>query len=58
MKIDDAQPDAMNAHRPCAAGFEAGACPARPNLRNCRPQQMKDRSLEHPPAGRAATQSA
>ena len=25
MKIDDAQPDAMNAHRPCATGFEVGA---------------------------------
>ena len=37
VKIDDAQPDAMNAVRPCAAGFGTGAWLARPNLRNCRP---------------------
>ena len=56
MKIDAAQPDAMNAIRPWAL---------RPPLdrpgQTCGtvgPQQLEDCSLEHSAAGRAATQSA
>ena len=56
MKIDDAPPDAINAIRPWALR-SALDMPGQ-TYGIVGPQQMKDRSLEYPAAGRAATRSA